>query len=91
MDKPIQREIRKNLFLSIYLYLYISPISITILYTYINCSVCYGPENLKFSSDIMGAASDTIEQMIGGVALFVNGDAGDISPSMHLQSLSIMI
>jgi hypothetical protein len=29
----------------------------------------------------MGASSDAAEALIGGVALFVNGDAGDIDPS----------
>jgi len=43
--------------------------------------VCYGPSNMKFSSDIMGYASDLIEETVGGVALFVNGDAGDIDPA----------
>jgi len=42
---------------------------------------CYGPDNMKFSSDIMGVASRYIEQISGGVALFVNADAGDIRPT----------
>eukprot|EP00211_Chloroparvula_japonica_P002877 CAMPEP_0119124318 /NCGR_PEP_ID=MMETSP1310-20130426/3980_1 /TAXON_ID=464262 /ORGANISM="Genus nov. species nov., Strain RCC2339" /LENGTH=456 /DNA_ID=CAMNT_0007114257 /DNA_START=195 /DNA_END=1565 /DNA_ORIENTATION=+ len=42
--------------------------------------VCYGPDNMKFSSDIMGGACDSIEAMGGGVAIFMNADAGDISP-----------
>jgi hypothetical protein len=29
----------------------------------------------------LGAASDAIEELIGGVALFINADAGDIDPS----------
>lgn len=28
-----------------------------------------------------GAACDEIESLIGGVALFINGDAGDIDPT----------
>jgi len=43
--------------------------------------VCYGPDNMKFSSDIMGAACDKIEALIGGVAMFVNADAGDVDPT----------
>eukprot|EP01095_Lingulamoeba_sp_RSL-Kostka_P010630 TRINITY_DN3864_c0_g1_i1.p1 TRINITY_DN3864_c0_g1~~TRINITY_DN3864_c0_g1_i1.p1 ORF type:complete len:468 (+),score=190.18 TRINITY_DN3864_c0_g1_i1:25-1428(+) len=43
--------------------------------------VCFGSDNMLFSSDIMGGASDNIEEIVGGVALFVNGDAGDISPT----------
>jgi len=42
--------------------------------------VCYGPDNMQFSSDIMGAVSDVIESDVGGVALFINADAGDIDP-----------
>jgi hypothetical protein len=42
--------------------------------------VCYGPSNMKFSGDIMGYACDLIEAGVGGVALFVNADAGDIDP-----------
>jgi len=36
---------------------------------------------MKFSSDIMGIASQLIESKVGGVALFLNGDAGDIHPA----------
>jgi len=42
---------------------------------------CYGPSNMKFSGDIMGKASEYIEKQVGGVALFINGDAGDIDPT----------
>jgi hypothetical protein len=35
----------------------------------------------NLNGDIMGASSDAAEALIGGVALFVNGDAGDIDPS----------
>ncbi len=38
--------------------------------------VCYGPDNMYFSGDIMGIACQHIEELIGGVALFVNADAG---------------
>eukprot|EP00753_Platysulcus_tardus_P013097 PLAT3615.5.p1 GENE.PLAT3615.5~~PLAT3615.5.p1 ORF type:complete len:483 (-),score=237.58 PLAT3615.5:182-1630(-) len=42
---------------------------------------CLGTANLKFSGDIMGAACEAIEELIGGVALFINSDAGDIDPT----------
>jgi len=42
--------------------------------------VCYGPDNMLYSGDIMGVANTMIEEAIGGVALFMNGDAGDIDP-----------
>lgn len=45
--------------------------------------VCYGPENLMASGDIMGKACEMIEDLVGGVALFINGDAGDIDPTSH--------
>jgi hypothetical protein len=43
--------------------------------------VCQGPKNLEFSSDIMGGANKLIEANVGGVALFINADAGDIDPA----------
>jgi len=43
--------------------------------------VCYGPENLEASGDIMGKACEMIEDLVGGVALFINADAGDIDPT----------
>ncbi len=36
---------------------------------------------MMFSSDIAGASCEAIEGLIGGVALFVNADAGDIDPT----------
>jgi len=43
--------------------------------------VCYGSNNLNISGDIMGRACEDIEDLVGGVALFVNADAGDIDPT----------
>lgn len=43
--------------------------------------MCWGPDNMLFSSDIMGGANDNIEAQGGGISLFINGDAGDISPT----------
>jgi hypothetical protein len=40
----------------------------------------YGPENMLLSGDIMGVASLQIESTESGVALFINGPAGDIQP-----------
>lgn len=51
--------------------------------------VCYGPDNLMFSGDIMGKACEEIEEQIGGVALFINADAGDIDPGMKLYYFQI--
>jgi hypothetical protein len=42
--------------------------------------VCYGPSNMYASADIMGKVNQHLEQNVGGVALFVNADAGDIDP-----------
>jgi hypothetical protein len=36
---------------------------------------------MEFSSDIAGASCDAIEELVGGVALFANADAGDIDPT----------
>jgi len=35
---------------------------------------------MKFSSDIMGYGNINVEKSIGGVSMFINGDAGDINP-----------
>lgn len=43
--------------------------------------VCYGPENMNLSGDIMGVASIEAEKAIGGVVQFANGAAGDIHPA----------
>eukprot|EP00047_Mylnosiga_fluctuans_P005565 m.241238 g.241238 ORF g.241238 m.241238 type:complete len:464 (+) comp13811_c0_seq1:57-1448(+) len=43
--------------------------------------VCWGPEQMLSNADIMGGASDAIEALIGGVALFINADAGDVDPT----------
>ena len=42
--------------------------------------ICLDAPNLLSSADIMGAVSDNIEAQGGGVAIFHNGDAGDINP-----------
>lgn len=44
---------------------------------------CIGPSSLLSSADIMGGANTAIEEMVGGVALFINADAGDIAPSKY--------
>ncbi|MDP2435452.1 MAG: neutral/alkaline non-lysosomal ceramidase N-terminal domain-containing protein [archaeon] len=42
---------------------------------------CYGPDNLQSSGDILGVANAQIEEQLGGVALFLQADAGDVSPT----------
>jgi len=42
-----------------------------------------GPGNLRLSADVMGAASETLEQALHVPALFVNGAVGDVSPASH--------
>jgi len=55
--------------------------AIATLWNFAIHGVCWGADNMLFSSDIMGGTCSLIEQQVGGVALFVNGDAGDISPA----------
>jgi len=43
--------------------------------------ICWNENNMKFSSDIMGYANIDVEEAIGGISMFVNGDAGDTSPN----------
>src|SRR3989338_5465994 len=42
---------------------------------------CYGPDNMQASGDILGVANFQIEENLGGVALFLQADAGDVSPT----------
>jgi hypothetical protein len=42
--------------------------------------ICYDAPNLKFSSDVSGSVDRYVESTLGGVSMFVNGDAGDINP-----------
>lgn len=42
---------------------------------------CYGPDNMSFSGDIMGYASQLVETATSAPALFINADAGDIDPT----------
>lgn len=42
--------------------------------------ICFDSGNMKFSSDISGSANQWVEDNVGGVSLFVNGDAGDVNP-----------
>jgi len=42
--------------------------------------ICYDAPNLNFSGDVMGSVCSWIEANVGGVAMFWNGDAGDINP-----------
>jgi neutral ceramidase len=62
--------------------------TIATLWNFAIHGVCYGPDNLEFSADIMGYACDLIEAQLGGVALFVNGDAGDIDPAPTMCDLA---
>jgi hypothetical protein len=40
-------------------------------------------KNRRFSGDVMGAVSATLERELGVPALFVNGAEGDVSPARH--------
>lgn len=47
--------------------------------------ICYDSPNLNITSDVMGSACDWIEENVGGVAMFMNSDAGDINPSNSIE------
>ena len=42
---------------------------------------CWGPDQMMSNGDIMGGVNSVLETMNSGVAMFINGDAGDIAPS----------
>ena len=43
--------------------------------------ICFDAPNMQYSSDVMGSVSAWVEANVGGVALFMNADAGDVNPS----------
>eukprot|EP01096_Ripella_sp_DP13-Kostka_P006594 TRINITY_DN2379_c0_g1_i3.p1 TRINITY_DN2379_c0_g1~~TRINITY_DN2379_c0_g1_i3.p1 ORF type:complete len:373 (+),score=148.20 TRINITY_DN2379_c0_g1_i3:570-1688(+) len=53
---------------------------IATLWNYAIHGTCWGPSNMLFSADIMGGVNTLIESQTGAYSLFINGDAGDISP-----------
>jgi hypothetical protein len=53
---------------------------IATILNYATHPVVLGPTNLLFSGDYAGYASRLVEQCVGGVALFVQGSAGDVNP-----------
>ena len=46
---------------------------------------CWGPDQMMSNGDIMGGVNSVLETMNGGVAMFINGDAGDIAPSKNTR------
>jgi len=42
--------------------------------------ICYVAPNMKFSSDVAGSVNTWVEQNVGGISMFINGDAGDVNP-----------
>lgn len=60
----------------------VSGAPIATLWNFAIHGICYGPDNMEFSGDIMGRANQLIEEKIpGSVSLFINADAGDIDPT----------
>ena len=45
-----------------------------------------GPENLLVSADWPGAMRARLEQAVGGLALFLQGAAGDLNPRVNVQT-----
>ncbi len=56
---------------------------IAALWNYAIHGTVLGPGNLRYSGDVMGAASDQLERALGVPVLFVNGAVGDVSPAGH--------
>jgi hypothetical protein len=45
-----------------------------------------GPKVMEFSADYPGAMAEVVEQETGALCLFLQGAAGDMSPSLHSDS-----
>lgn len=54
--------------------------SFWLVWNYAIHGTCWGPSQLLSNGDIMGGVNNVLETMISGVAMFINADAGDISP-----------
>ena len=50
------------------------------MWNYAIHGTCWGSSQLLSNGDIMGGVNDVLETMNSGVAMFINADAGDISP-----------
>jgi hypothetical protein len=55
---------------------------IATILNYATHPVVLGPTNLQFSGDYAGYTARLVEQQVGGVALFVQGSAGDVNPAI---------
>ena len=56
---------------------------VIVVWNYAIHGTCWGASQLMSNGDIMGGVNDVLETMNSGVAMFINGDAGDISPGEH--------
>ncbi len=54
---------------------------LAVLWNFAIHGTALGPDNLRLSADVMGAACARIEENCGCIALFANGAAGDVSPA----------
>ena len=62
---------------------------IALLWNYAIHGTMLGPRNLAYSGDVMGVASQELERRLRVPALFVNGAAGDVSPSGHGRAAAL--
>lgn len=58
-----------------------SGVPIALLWNYAIHGTALGPHNRLLSGDVMGAASETLERIVGVPTLYTNGAVGDVSPS----------
>jgi hypothetical protein len=56
---------------------------IALLWNYAIHGTVLGRSNLLLSGDVMGAASQELERVLGVPALYTNGAVGDVSPALH--------
>ena len=59
-----------------------------LVWNYAIHGTCWGPDQLMSNGDIMGGVNSVLETMNSGVAMFINGDAGDIAPSKNLMIIT---
>ncbi|MDH7603214.1 MAG: neutral/alkaline non-lysosomal ceramidase N-terminal domain-containing protein [Armatimonadota bacterium] len=59
--------------------------SIATLVNYATHAVVLGPQNLLFSGDFPGAVARRIDDLTGGVGLYLQGACGDVDPVTQLE------
>jgi len=59
--------------------------AIAVLINYATHAVVLGPRNLEYSGDFPGAAARRLDELTGGIGLYLQGACGDVDPVTQLE------